>query len=115
MTADVYTEPPHRGPAGWTWYTGAAGWMYQAGIEWILGLKRRGERLLIKPCIPAEWPEFSVTYTYKRTAYRIHVYNPSRKSGGCASLRIDGKEAELGAQLMDDSPFVDWRTIRRSM
>ncbi|NBD23145.1 GH36-type glycosyl hydrolase domain-containing protein [Paenibacillus glycinis] len=106
MTADVYTEPPHRGHAGWTWYTGAAGWMYQAGIEWILGLKRRGDRLLIKPCIPAEWPEFSVTYTYKRTAYRIHVYNPSRKSGGCASLRINGKEAELGAQLMDDSPFV---------
>ncbi|MBM7566291.1 GH36-type glycosyl hydrolase domain-containing protein [Paenibacillus sacheonensis] len=106
MTADVYTEPPHRGHAGWTWYTGAAGWMYQAGIEWILGLKRRGNRLLINPCIPAEWPEFSVTYTYGRTAYRINVYNPSRRSGGCTALRIDGEEAEISAHWMDDSPFI---------
>ena len=38
MAADVYTEPPHVGRGGWTWYTGSAGWMYQAGVESILGL-----------------------------------------------------------------------------
>ncbi|WP_127495107.1 GH36-type glycosyl hydrolase domain-containing protein [Paenibacillus glycanilyticus] len=106
MAADVYTEHPHRGHAGWTWYTGAAGWMYQAGIEWILGLKKRGQKLLIQPCIPAEWPEFTVTYTYKSTAYRIIVRNPSRKSGGCTALRIDGKETELSMNLMGESPFI---------
>ena len=31
MAADVYAEPPHVGRGGWTWYTGSAGWMYQAG------------------------------------------------------------------------------------
>ncbi|TCM96561.1 cellobiose phosphorylase [Paenibacillus sp. BK033] len=106
MTADVYTEHPHRGHAGWTWYTGAAGWMYQAGTEWILGLRRRGQKLLIQPCIPAEWPEFTVTYTYKRTAYRITVRNPSGKSGGCTALRIDGKEADLSLNLIGESPFI---------
>ncbi|MCK9861356.1 glucoamylase family protein [Paenibacillus sp. ATY16] len=106
MAADVYTEHPHRGHAGWTWYTGAAGWMYQAGIEWIVGIKKRGQKLLIQPCIPAEWPEYTVTYKYKHTAYRIIVRNPSRKSGGCTALRIDGKETELSLNLMGESPFI---------
>ena len=33
MAADLYTAKPNEGHAGWTWYTGAASWMYQAGIE----------------------------------------------------------------------------------
>ena len=42
MAADVYSVPPYVGRGGWTWYTGAAGWMYQAGLEWILGVRRKG-------------------------------------------------------------------------
>src|SRR5690606_20947612 len=42
MAADVYMSEPYKGRAGWTWYTGASGWMYQAGIEWVLGLRREG-------------------------------------------------------------------------
>ncbi|HSL25409.1 MAG TPA: glucoamylase family protein, partial [Acidimicrobiia bacterium] len=40
--ADVYSEAPHVGRGGWTWYTGSAGWMYRAGVEWILGFRLRG-------------------------------------------------------------------------
>jgi cellobiose phosphorylase len=92
MAADVYTADPYKGCAGWTWYTGAAGWMYQAGIEWILGLRRSGERLYICPCIPHSWPEFSVSYRYGSTRYLIAVKNPARKSGGAAALQIDGRK-----------------------
>ncbi|WP_219838403.1 GH36-type glycosyl hydrolase domain-containing protein [Paenibacillus sp. R14(2021)] len=106
MSADVYSEEPHRGHAGWTWYTGASGWMYQAGIEWILGLKRRGERLLLEPCIPRDWPGFNVNYKYKGTEYRIAVSNPSRKSTGWTSLRIDGQEVERTAQAEMEGPFI---------
>ncbi len=49
---DVYAEPAHVGRGGWTWYTGSAGWMYRAGLEWILGFRLRGATLLIDPCIP---------------------------------------------------------------
>ncbi len=106
MAADVYTEEPHRGHAGWTWYTGASGWMYQAGIEWILGLRRRGERLFIRPCIPAEWPGFSATYKYKSTEYRITVNNPSHKSSGQTQLSVDGQEVDLGDSMAKDGPFI---------
>ena len=53
MAADVYAEPPHVGRGGWTWYTGSAGWMYQAGVEWILGFRLRGTTLAARPMHPA--------------------------------------------------------------
>ena len=46
IAADVYSEPPHIGRGGWTWYTGSAGWMYYAGVELILGLKIEGISLI---------------------------------------------------------------------
>ncbi|TDF95937.1 GH36-type glycosyl hydrolase domain-containing protein [Paenibacillus piri] len=107
MAADVYSEKPHRGHAGWTWYTGAAGWMYQAGVEWILGLQRRGDRLFIRPCIPSEWPGFSATYRYGGTEYRIAVKNPSHRSGGGTMLTIDGQEVSLdGHADYVDGPYI---------
>ena len=41
VAADVYSIAPHAGRGGWTWYTGSAGWMYRAGVEWILGFRIR--------------------------------------------------------------------------
>jgi len=37
VAADVYAVQPHSGLGGWTWYTGAAGWMYRLLTEYILG------------------------------------------------------------------------------
>jgi cyclic beta-1,2-glucan synthetase len=106
MAADVYTEDQHKGRAGWTWYTGAAGWMYQAGMEWILGLRRRGERLYICPCIPHEWPEFSVNYRFMSSIYKIIIKNPMRKSSGATTLTIDGQETDLEEQPVEGGPYV---------
>ena len=32
IAADVYSVAPHVGRGGWTWYTGAAGWLYRAWL-----------------------------------------------------------------------------------
>ena len=37
VAADILRESPHIGRGSRTWYTGSAGWMYRAGLEWILG------------------------------------------------------------------------------
>ena len=42
VAGDVYAEAGHVGRGGWTWYTGSAGWMYRAGLEWLLGFRLRG-------------------------------------------------------------------------
>jgi len=91
MAADVYTEPPHVGRGGWTWYTGSAGWMYQAGIEWILGFHLRGTTLLLDPCIPRAWPGYEIDFRYHSARYEIVVENPYGVSRGVASVELDGR------------------------
>jgi cyclic beta-1,2-glucan synthetase len=82
LAADVYSEAPHRGRGGWTWYTGSCGWMYRAGVENILGLRVRGHELSLRPVIPAEWPGFEISYRYGRTVYRLTVKNPEKRERG---------------------------------
>ena len=89
--ADVYSMPPHVGRGGWTWYTGSAGWMYRAGLEWILGFRLHGKALLIDPCIPSKWPGFEIVYRYGSTRYEITVKNPRSVSRGVSSVELDGK------------------------
>ncbi len=52
VVGDVYSEAPHVGRGGWTWYTGSAGWLYRAGIEWLLGVRVQGTRLVVEPVHP---------------------------------------------------------------
>ncbi len=77
VAADVYSVAPHAGRGGWTWYTGSAAWMYRAGIEGILGLRREGAFLVVAPCLPAGWPGFRATVTLGASRYDISVQQPS--------------------------------------
>jgi cyclic beta-1,2-glucan synthetase len=98
--ADVYSMPPHVGRGGWTWYTGSAGWMYRAGLEWILGFRVRDKMLLVDPCIPMRWPGFDIVYRYGTTRYEIAVENPRGVSRGVTSVELDGKAlAQRPAQI----------------
>jgi cyclic beta-1,2-glucan synthetase len=91
VAGDVYAEPPHIGRGGWTWYTGAAGWLYRAGLEWILGFRMGGMTFSIDPCIPRNWPGYSIEFRYHSATYQIRVDNPSRVSRGVALTELDGK------------------------
>ena len=88
--ADVYSVAPHVGRGGWTWYTGSAAWLYRAGLEAILGFQLEGGHLRIDPCIPRDWPGFSIAYRYGSSRYLIEVGNPRRGSRGVAKAELDG-------------------------
>jgi cyclic beta-1,2-glucan synthetase len=90
VAADIYSMPPHVGRGGWTWYTGSAGWIYRAGLESILGFQLQGEHLLMNPCIPKEWPNFSISFKYRTSRYDIAVANPSAVSSGVVRTIVDG-------------------------
>jgi cyclic beta-1,2-glucan synthetase len=89
VAADVYAHPMHVGRGGWTWYTGSAGWMYQAALGALLGLRRHGSTISIEPCIPAAWPQYSIDWTLGKTRYRFTVTNPEHQSR-VASAHLDG-------------------------
>jgi cellobiose phosphorylase len=73
VAADVYALAPHTGRGGWSWYTGSAGWMYRLLVESLLGVTLETDRLRVTPCLPAEWPGFSMRYRYRGTQYDIVV------------------------------------------
>ncbi|MDR3271591.1 MAG: glycosyl transferase family 36 [Peptococcaceae bacterium] len=92
MAADIYANAQHSGRGGWTWYTGAAGWMYQAGMESILGFYAQGEKIRLNPCISPEWPEYRIDYRYHSARYHILVRNPQKKMRGISQLFLDEQE-----------------------
>ncbi|HEX5703140.1 MAG TPA: glucoamylase family protein [Pyrinomonadaceae bacterium] len=109
---DVYAVPPHTGRGGWTWYTGSAGWMYRAALEYILGFKLQGDRLRVDPCIPRFWRDFDITYRRGSSVYRIKVENPHAVSRGVASVELDGVEqASKEIALADDGKPHDVRIL----
>ena len=92
IAADVYSVAPHTGRGGWTWYTGSAGWMYRAGIEGILGIRRVGNALVVKPCLPETWPAFEVDIDLQNTTYSIRVENSGSTGSAISGGTWNGAE-----------------------
>jgi len=105
VSADIYAAPPHVGRGGWTWYTGSAGWMYRAGLEWILGFRLKGTTLHLDPCVPRAWPGFEIQFRYRSAQYEIAVENPHGVCRGVSHAELDGiavPERPLRIALVDD-------------
>jgi cyclic beta-1,2-glucan synthetase len=104
VAADIYAESPHTRRGGWTWYTGAAGWLYQAGIESVLGLRIRAGKLSFRPCIPSAWRRYDMTLRYKTSIYEIVVENPHGVSCAVAMLELNGEaQTDRIITLSDDA------------
>jgi cyclic beta-1,2-glucan synthetase len=104
--ADIYADPGHLGRGGWTWYTGSAGWMYRAGIEWILGFRLRGAVLSIDPAIPRAWTGYEITFRYHSASYVVSVENPRGATRGVTAAEIDGAPLPPSPQGAADVALV---------
>ena len=91
MAADIYSNPQHPGRGGWTWYTGSASWAYKTGIENILGLRKEGNTLTMNPCVPTDWPAFTVRYRHGSSTYIIK-YERNSQNPHSIDLVDDGQE-----------------------
>ncbi|MGR6840568.1 GH36-type glycosyl hydrolase domain-containing protein [Aliivibrio wodanis] len=81
-----------HGRANHPWLTGTSGWAYFAVTNFILGVRAGFEGLTIDPCIPTDWPEFSVSRQWREATYNIQVKNPNSVSKGVQSITINGEE-----------------------
>ncbi len=89
MAADVYDTPGAQGRAGWTWYTGAAGWLYQAAVAHVLGMRIERGALSIQPCVPDDFGRYTLEYRRGGAHYTITVdVQPGYQ--GEAWLSLDG-------------------------
>jgi cyclic beta-1,2-glucan synthetase len=109
VAADISTAPGRLGRAGWTWYTGSAGWMYRIWIEEVLGFQLRGDRLTIAPAIPEDWPGFEITYRHRSATYEIAVRR--RASEEEKVVELDGRKMDDGAIVLADDGGVHKVTV----
>jgi cyclic beta-1,2-glucan synthetase len=109
VAADVYTAAGQLARGGWTWYTGSASWMYRVGLETILGFTKRGDILFVDPCVPAEWPMYTIDYRHGRSSYVIVVHNShGGERVGTVEVSVDGRTLDGPAiPLVDDGARHD--------
>ena len=79
---------PRPGRAGWTWYTGSAGWYLRATIEAVLGIEAGMEGLRVLRDLPAGWEGFRMRRHFRGAIYEISVRlaGPGQPSG----CRVNG-------------------------
>jgi cyclic beta-1,2-glucan synthetase len=113
LAADIYAEPPHVRRGGWTWYTGAAGWYYRTGLEFILGLQVRNGTLMFNPCVPKTWRSYTMVYQHESSRYEISVENPNGIMRGIALIELDGElqPNNLGIRLQNDGQVHQVRVL----
>lgn len=99
MPADIYGASNLAGRGGWTLYTGSASWYYDAGIEYILGLKIENGVMKFEPCIPKDWKEYLIRYKWGKSIYNIKIKNPNQKNTGVEKVFLNGNEVANGIRL----------------
>ena len=95
IVADIYGENNLVGKGGWTWYTGASAWFYKIGIENILGLQIKDDRISIKPSVPSDWNEYKIRYVYGESVYNITVKKSTEDKFIFNGIEIPEKEIKL--------------------
>jgi cyclic beta-1,2-glucan synthetase len=98
MSADVYSVKPHTGRAGWSWYTGSAGWAYRLLTEELLGITCYPTTFTVHARLPHHWPSIFMNYQYKSSKYEITI----TRDGEGYQVALDG------VTLPDDNiPLLD--------
>ena len=98
MAADIYDHPDLRGRGGWTWYTGSAGWMYEAMLA-LLGYERRGNAVRLNALL-GDWPWAAATVQFGGSRYRLICDQTAR------CITLDGKPTDGDFIVMVDDGKV---------
>jgi cyclic beta-1,2-glucan synthetase len=109
IAGDIYSTEPLVGRGGWSWYTGAAAWMWRLGVEAILGLQKERGDLKIEPCIPPAWSGFEAWVKVGAKSVHVVVENPDGVSSGIASMVVDGTAVEPGRLRLNGKELTEVR------
>lgn len=85
------TFSPRAGNARTSWLTGAVPWAYHSATQYILGIRPELDGLRIDPCIPQDWPGFTVVRQFRGKSLEIAVQNPHSVCQGVQSLMLNGE------------------------
>ncbi|RZJ10661.1 MAG: hypothetical protein EOP39_08135, partial [Rubrivivax sp.] len=81
IAGDIETALPHAGRGGWSWYTGAAGWLLRASVESLCGVRLSAGRLMVQPCLPPHWSQARVRLQMEGRAIEVLVQRAALNAG----------------------------------
>jgi cellobiose phosphorylase len=84
-------EHPQFGLARNAWLSGTASWCYQAGTQYILGLRAEYSGLRVDPCIPSAWDGFKAIRRFRGSLIHITVHNHEHVCKGVIQMTLDGQ------------------------
>lgn len=84
-------DHPLYGQARGSLLTGTVAWSYYGACQWILGIRPDFDGLIVDPCIPRDWPGYTVDRKFRGGLYRITVVNSGRGTNMVENLNVDGK------------------------
>ena len=85
---------PRYGASRVPWLTGAASWAYYAATQYILGIRPDYKGLLIDPCVPAKWKEFTAVRRFRNKTLNIKVVNSKGVQKGVKKITLNGEAIE---------------------
>jgi cellobiose phosphorylase len=106
FTNCYFTHPKRYGWSTGSWMTGTSVWCFKGLVEWILGVRRGYDGLVIDPCLPPAWKQAEVTRSYRGATYHIKLENPDGVSRGKLELNVDGERLDGNVLPI----FADGRT-----
>ncbi len=113
VAGDVYAEAPWAGRGGWSWYTGAAGWLYRAAVESLLGLQRQGSNVRFSPVLPPHWPSVCVSLRWAGCEHRFHLGPAAAAAAATAAATSAASAAatEGPAGVLQAGDWLDLQTL----
>ena len=88
------------------WLSGTTTWAYYAAAQYILGIRPDYDALIIDPCIPSSWKEFSIVRIFRGKKLTIKVENPKGIQKGVNTIEINGDKTQgnrIPVSLMKDN------------
>ena len=104
-------DAPRHGEAKNSWLTGTAAWTFVNISQYILGLRPTHTGLMIDPCVPEGFGDFTLIRYFRGTTYHIQVKNPANVQKGVKEIKVDGKAIEGNIIPISDSKEVHVEVI----
>ena len=83
-----------HGEAKNSWLTGTAAWTFVNISQYILGVYPTHTGLLVNPCVPKGFGDFTITRKFRGGTYHITVRNPNNVEKGVVAMTVDGTPVE---------------------
>lgn len=82
------------GEAKNSWLTGTAAWSFYAATQYILGVRPEYDGVVIEPCLPSDWDNFSMQRQFRDASYEIKIEKTSTSDNTVYYMLIDGEKVE---------------------